>query len=171
MSYRRNKRNLPVGFKACPKCGGAGEVPCTGREYYQQQSYDWAEFLHGKVVLLPFFVGRREDKDRWTQVLGLAVKSVSPGGWGAVKVYISIDRSPNWGGFNLQRYGHDEPYDLVNGHKLYYIEKGWSSRKGVVQLENIPPEMEEIKRIVPTDRKLIEAGAAHRKEPSEGGAQ
>lgn len=146
-NYRRNKGNLPVGHKPCPHCSGTGEVLCTGREYYQQLSHDWARSLHGKAVLIPFFVGRENGRDRWTQIPGLAIQSVARGGWGAVRVYISIDRYPNWGGFNLQLCGYDEDHDVINGHKLYYITKGRPSRTDVILLEDIPMEIREIKQI------------------------
>ncbi len=141
MSRKRDK--ALVTYKTCPNCGGSGQVPCTGREYFQQQAYDWAKSLNGQAVLIPFLSTER----KWIEVPGLAIQTVLKGGWGAVKVYISVDKAPNWGGFNLQLYGYDEDCDVINGRRLYFISKGWASRKDVVLLESIPLEIEAIKEI------------------------
>ena len=141
----RKRDTALVSYKTCPHCGGSGQVPCTGREHFQQQAYDWAKSLQGQAVLIPFLSTERE----WIKVPGLAIQTILKGGWGAVKVYISVDKAPNWGGWrsSLRFYGYDEDYDLINGHKLYYIEKGWASRKDVVLLRTIPPEIGAIKQI------------------------
>lgn len=141
MSRKRDK--ALVTYKTCPHCGGSGQVPCTGREHFQQQSYDWTKSLNGKAVMIPFLSVERE----WIEVPGLAIQTILKGGWGAVKVYISVDKAPNWGGFNVQMYGYDEDYDVINGHRLYFISKGWARRKEVILLETIPMEIEEIKQI------------------------
>jgi hypothetical protein len=143
-NYRRNKRNLPVGYKKCPTCGGTGQVPCHGKEYHQAMSHAWAKSLHGRAVMVPFFVGRDGEKDVWTEAPGLAVYAVNPGGWGKVRVYISIDKSPNWGHFNMQLYGYDDDHDVINDHKLYYLDKGWGSRKDVVPLIDVSGEVEKL---------------------------
>lgn len=125
--YTRNKRHLPVAFKACPKCGGTGQIPCNGKEYYQAQSHAWAKALHGKIVTIPWLKSRTE----WTRVPGVAVyRGNRPGGYGGIKVYLSVDVSPNWGGWGAE-YGTDE-FDEIDGHRFYFIEKGQT------------PEVEEI---------------------------
>jgi len=138
--YTRNKRNLPVAFKPCPKCGGSGCVPTDGKEMFRQQSLAWAKSVHGKVVRVPFLKDGRKGRDGWIKVLGLAISQLRPNGYSRVKVYISVDVPPNWGGFSNQ-YRSTDDYDDIGGHRFYYLNKGFRSEVELVDCQTVPPEL------------------------------
>lgn len=148
---KKQRDKALVGYKTCPRCEGTGQIPCDGREYYQQLSKEWADSLHGRMVMVPFLrASSRETKGDWIQLPGLAIRTKARGGWYGVKIYISVDKAPNWGKFNLQLYGYDEDHDIVNGHKLYYRTKGRPQSKDVIPMDvdTVVPELKEIMRLV-----------------------
>ena len=146
----RKRDTALVPYKTCPHCEGSGQVTCTGREEFQRQAEVWAKSFHGQAVLIPFL----NKDEEWIKVPGLAVQTINRGGWGGLKVYISVDKAPNWGGWrgDLILFGYEEEHDVVNGHKLYYINKGWGNREEVILLEEIPQELEGIKQIAQQER-------------------
>lgn len=122
-------------------------VPCTGREYHQELSRQWAESLTGQLVLVPFLKDGTDGKSEWITVPGLAMPTIFRGGWYGLKIYISVDKAPNWGNFNLQRHGFDEEYDIIDDHKLYYIPKGKPNSKDIVPIR-LNEACEELREIL-----------------------
>ena len=122
---------------------------CTGREPHQELARQWALSLHGQFVTIPFYLVRIDGKFVWTRVPVLAVKIERIGGWCGIKVYISKDRPPNWGGYRMQLYGDNEDHDVVDGHRLYYIIKGRPQREDVLPLvvEDMKGELNEMLKL------------------------
>jgi len=147
----RTKRDTAIiAFKKCPRCEGTGRIPCTGNEYNQQRSIEWANSLHGKIVSVPFLVSN--DPEKWSAVPGLAISHIGPGGWGNARIYVSIDRGLNWGGFRpvpVPGSGYDEEHDLIKGRRIYYIDKGYRQHDEVeiIKLENEVPSLNEIRQL------------------------
>lgn len=144
-----------VSFKPCPRCNGIGKIPCTGKEYHYQLSQEWAESLHGRMVMVPFLRASRATggdlKGDWIQVPGLAIRYTYPGGWDGIKVYISIDKAPNWGNFNRPSSGYfQEEHDVINGHKLYFLTKGRPQSKDVIPIEfdTVSPELKRLSKLL-----------------------
>lgn len=135
-----------VAFKNCPHCNGTGKVPCTGREYHQNKHRLWAESLHHTAVLIPFYKGRNKinGNEEWVKVPGLAVKMLQKGGWWIVRVYISVDKNPNWGGWKMQ----SDKYDVINGRQLYYIDKGMSEKVIPIQSAVVVDEIKTILQLI-----------------------
>lgn len=102
-NYRFNKRNLPTAFKVCPKCGGAGQVPCDGKEHYRQESRKWAGSFHLKPVVFNW-LGKGA-------IPGVAVDQLLPGGWHGLKVYVATSDIP-WSGVIAARSGSGYAFRL-----------------------------------------------------------
>lgn len=152
-AYHRNKRNLPVGYKPCPHCKGTGQVLCNGREVHQEKSRLWAEQMHGKMVTILFLKSLKhigegppyETVDEWVRIPGLAIKRKAPGGWWGVRVYISRDIAPHWGGW--PRHGYENDLEEIGRHKYYFIDKGADYTGEEVQLmdlQDITPELKPV---------------------------
>jgi len=144
----RRKDTEILTFKPCPRCGGLGIIPCTGREPHMKKALEWAESLHGKMVTIPFLSSMHPET--WIRIPGLAITHIGLGGWGNARVYISIDRGLNWGGFwPLIKPGtaYDEQHDEIEGRRIYYIDKGFRQRNDVeiLSLERDLPALKKIK--------------------------
>ncbi len=149
------RSNLPVGYKSCPKCDGTGEVLCHGKEIYQYRSLMWAGSWHGKAVLVPWLESAPREKTRWGQMPGWAQAVVAPGGWGALKVFVSVDKELPWGQRYLYKYAE---YEMFEGHRLYYHRISWSQRD-LVKSYDLP--MPDLNIVVPFFGQNIETERAH----------
>lgn len=138
-----------IKLKPCRHCQGTGMLPCNGLEEGIAKSRIWAMGMEGKAVLIPFLISPRgKDGDfrgDWDQRPGLAIPYFYPSGRAILRVYISVDKRPNWGGWTLPS---RENYEEIDGHNIYYIDKRWGARDDVVLLAGWPPDIEEISQLL-----------------------
>ena len=133
-----------VGFKPCPKCGGTGQVPCDGMEYYRQMHKSWAEQFHLKPVVYNW-LGK-------AAIPGLAVAQLLPGGWYGLKVYVAvtaISRSGIYGVYRLDARGVPQSimsiqdvglssFDIINDKAFWYLFCHQSRKDELMPLEHWP---------------------------------
>ncbi len=147
------RADLPVGYKTCPKCEGVGEILCHGKEHHMQRSLMWAGSWHGRAVTIPWL----KDRETWTRIPGWAMAYVAPGGWGNLKVFISVDVAPNWGGWS-GGYMFPNDFELFKGHRLYWRLVKWSGREGVEVYHEPIPELEAVLGMIESPALLEMAG-------------
>lgn len=152
---RRKKKNALVTFKICPKCNGSGKVPCDGFEHYREKSQNWARQLHLQPVVV-----RKIDK----VFPGLAVKSVNPGGWGAVKVYVAVtDLPPEVMILRARHFEGDilmmcevQCFDIINDRAFWHKRVSWGYRDDISILDTWPEMIQEMLRLTEGGVKLLE---------------
>jgi len=117
-------RKPELKLKPCPKCKGAGLVPCDGKEAIRQASLDWANSYDLKLV-------KREG------ITGVAMAGIQPGGWGCLKIYYALEESrpPRLGtvsGSSSYR------GDRINGKNILYRFLHWTDRGTKIKVIDIP---------------------------------
>ena len=123
-NYTINKKNLPVAYKVCSKCGGSGQVPCDGREHYRRKYREWAETFHLMPVVFSW-LGK-------ASIPGIAVSQLLPVGWYGLKVYVAVSDIPragvieagNGSGYAFRLDGRGVPQAIigVQGVDLHYFD-------------------------------------------------
>ena len=160
---KTKKKDALVTFKVCPRCGGTGQIPCDGKEFYRQQAKLWAEQFHLQPVLVERCVGYDEHNKRLSKSLpGLAVRSINPGGWGAVKVYVAVTEQPK----SIYATGLEQTVrallrftrnaDYINNKALWYMHVSWGYRDDIHLLDHWPEMIQEILRLTEGGAKLLE---------------
>ena len=146
-----SKKNLPVTYKPCAKCGGSGQVPCDGKEPFRIQQKEWAESFNGKPVLYKGY-----ESTEW--VPGVAVAQLLPGGWHEVRIYLAVTARPKgayiWAdsAFRLDDRGVPHAavnvggnglwsFDIINDKAFWHTNCRWDSREDLVHLDYWPEIM------------------------------
>lgn len=143
---KTNKKDALVPFKSCPKCGGAGRIPCTGMELYQEKNRQWALLHHLRPVVI-----------KWLKFVapGIAVAKLRRGGWYCLRVYIGISNRPPFKGFipwdvvaQYRVLDGEGAYDKLNGEKVWYVECAWTAREEVTILGEVPKKLGSVKLLL-----------------------
>lgn len=159
---KTKKRDAIVSFKTCPRCQGAGKVPCDGLEYHRELHRQWAQSFHLKPVVYNW-LGK-------AALPGLAVAQVMPGGWWGLKVYVAVTAIPRSGIYGV--YGLDERgvpksimniqgvdlnyFDIINDKAFWCLAGQWFRKNEITLLDYWPEAIDEIRRIAEGGIKLLE---------------
>lgn len=105
-----------VTFRPCPRCGGAGRVPCDGNEHIRAEQRLWAYSYAMKPVTFQIYDG--------TVVAGLAVPELQPGGYHYLKVYVKVTDVPTPYGYacKIDSEGRAEGIVKVGSKSLFSFD-------------------------------------------------
>jgi len=134
---RSNKTGKLVTFKTCPRCHGAGQVPCDGNEHVRQEQRDWAYSFTMKPVAFKCWDG--------TVVPGVAIPELLPGGYHNLKIYVKMTDPPNQYGYIYKDIGDGKAtpihtvgdvalfsFDIINGKAFWPVTCRYQDRDGLL---------------------------------------